>query len=181
MSHERSDVAGAESFHSLEGNMCGTVMRGADALPGSKATSRANGPHRKLGDLGSDRNGIAVAGPHREGEEPQPMMNGHEKSDPAILAMKLTNKAEQPPAKRFAGEPYAAESVERRAGTKGMRTDEQGELAGERSCSWRRAPAVEETGAGCDGTLRPLGRALATARGGREFDPLTPHYPRTTC
>jgi hypothetical protein len=69
-SHERLDVAGAEGFHSPEGNMCGTVMRGADALPGSKATSRAKGSHRKLGDLGSDRNGIAVAGPHREGEEP---------------------------------------------------------------------------------------------------------------
>ena len=39
LSHERSDSAGAEGFHSLEGNMCGTVMRGADALPGSKATS----------------------------------------------------------------------------------------------------------------------------------------------
>jgi hypothetical protein len=38
--HERSYVAGAESFHSLEGNMCGTVTRGAVALPGSKATSR---------------------------------------------------------------------------------------------------------------------------------------------
>jgi hypothetical protein len=69
LSHERSDIAGAEGFYSLEGNMCGTVMRGADALPGSKATSRAKGSHRKLGDLGSDRNGIAVAGPHREGEE----------------------------------------------------------------------------------------------------------------
>jgi hypothetical protein len=49
---ERSDIAGAEGFHSLEGNMCGTVTRGADALPGSKATSRAKGSHRKLGDLG---------------------------------------------------------------------------------------------------------------------------------
>ena len=29
LSHERSDIAGAEGFHSLEGNMCGTVMRGA--------------------------------------------------------------------------------------------------------------------------------------------------------
>src|SRR6476620_10161873 len=46
------------------------------------------------------------------------MMNGHEKSDPAILAMKLTNKAETS-AERSAGEPYAAESVEQRAGTKG--------------------------------------------------------------
>src|SRR6516165_9660624 len=80
----RSDIAGAEGFHSLEGNMCGTVMRGADALPGSKATSRAKGSYRNLGGLGSDRSGVAVAGPHREGEEPKPMMNGPEKSDPGI-------------------------------------------------------------------------------------------------
>ena len=37
------------------------------------------------------------------------MMHGHEKSDPAIVAMKPTNKAGQP----------AAESVERRAGAEG--------------------------------------------------------------
>jgi hypothetical protein len=55
LSHERLDVAGAESFHSLEGNMCNTVMRGADALPGSKATSRANGSRRNLGGLGFGR------------------------------------------------------------------------------------------------------------------------------
>jgi hypothetical protein len=36
LSHERSGVAGAESFYSLEGTICGTAMRGADALPGSK-------------------------------------------------------------------------------------------------------------------------------------------------
>ena len=60
LSHERSYIAGAESFYSLEGNMCGTAMRGADALPGSKATSRAKGSHRKLGCLGSDRNGTIV-------------------------------------------------------------------------------------------------------------------------
>src|SRR5438046_10612578 len=55
LSHERSDIAGAESFHSLEGNMCDTAMRGADALPGSKATSRAKGSYRNLGDLVSGR------------------------------------------------------------------------------------------------------------------------------
>jgi hypothetical protein len=55
LSLERSDIAGAEGFHSLEGNMCGTVMRGADALPGSKTTSRANGSHRNLGALRSGR------------------------------------------------------------------------------------------------------------------------------
>jgi len=70
LSHERSYIAGAQSFHSLEGNMCGAVKRGADALPGSKATSRAKGSHRKLGGLGFDRSGFAAAGPHREGEEP---------------------------------------------------------------------------------------------------------------
>jgi hypothetical protein len=74
LSHERSDIAGAEGFHSLEGNMCGTVLRGADALPGSKATSRAKGSHRNLGGLGSDRRRRVLCteygGPHREGEEP---------------------------------------------------------------------------------------------------------------
>ena len=47
------------------------------------------------------------------------MMNGPEKSDPVIVAMKPTNKAEGPPAARPAEEKHAAESVERRAGTKG--------------------------------------------------------------
>src|SRR6202051_2237655 len=46
------------------------------------------------------------------------MINGPEKSDPAIVAAKLANKA-QPSAERSAGEPYAAEPVERRAGTEG--------------------------------------------------------------
>ena len=112
MSHERSDIAGAEGFHSLEGNMCGTAMRGAVALPGSKATSRAKGSYRKLGGLVSGRRRrvwCEYGGPHREGEEPKPMMHGPEKSDLAIVAWKPANKAEQ----------SAAESVERRAGAKG--------------------------------------------------------------
>ena len=46
------------------------------------------------------------------------MMNGPEKSDSAIVATKLANKV-QPSAERSAGESYAAEPVERRAGTKG--------------------------------------------------------------
>src|SRR6266536_2625554 len=84
LSHERSDIAGAESLHSLEGNMCGTAMRGADALPGSKATSRAKGSHRNLGGLASDRRcGVQCAeygGPHRsrwsEGRGPRGMRTG---------------------------------------------------------------------------------------------------------
>src|SRR5437763_8367031 len=92
--------------------MCGTAMRGADALPGSKATSRAKGSHRKLGGLGSGRRyrvGAEYDGPHLEGQEPKPMMHGHEKSDLATVALKSANKAEQ----------SAAESVARRTVTKG--------------------------------------------------------------
>jgi hypothetical protein len=96
LSHERSDIAGAEGFHSLEGNMCGTAMRGAVALPGSKATSRAKGSHRKLGGLVSGRQALRERdGPHREGEEPKAMMHGHEKSDLVIVAMKPANKAKK--------------------------------------------------------------------------------------
>jgi hypothetical protein len=124
LSHERSNIAGAEGFHSLEGNMCGTAMRGAVALPGSKATSRAKGSHRKLGDLVPDRSGVAAAGPHREGEEPKPMMHGHEKSDPAIVAVKPTNKAER----------SAAEPAEPRAGTKGN----AGQQSTRQTQSWAR-------------------------------------------
>jgi hypothetical protein len=109
LSHERSDSAGAEGFHSLEGNMCGTVRRGADALPGSKATSRAKGSHRNLGDLISDPLALCLNGPRREGEEPTPTMYGGEKSDRAIVAMKPTNKAER----------SVAELVERRARAEG--------------------------------------------------------------
>jgi RNA-directed DNA polymerase len=47
------------------------------------------------------------------------MMHGHEKSDPAIVAVKPANKAEQPAAEQSAAELTAAEPVEPRAGTKG--------------------------------------------------------------
>src|ERR1700756_1507307 len=48
-------------------------------------------------------------GPHREGEEPKPMMHERGKSDSAVGAVKPANKAER----------SAAELVEQRAGTKG--------------------------------------------------------------
>ena len=47
------------------------------------------------------------------------MMHGHEKSDPAIVAVKPANKVEQRAAEQTAAEPTAAEPVEPRAGTKG--------------------------------------------------------------
>ena len=104
-------------MNNVEGNMCGTAMRGADALPGSKATSRAKGSHRNLGDLVSGRRcrvrSAEYSGPHREGEEPKPMMHGDEKSDLAIVAMKPANKTKKSTAEASAGE-VAAEPVERR-------------------------------------------------------------------
>src|SRR6516165_12487604 len=47
------------------------------------------------------------------------MMDGHEKSDLAIVAVKPANKAEQPAAERSAAVLTAAESAEPRAGIKG--------------------------------------------------------------
>src|ERR1700746_2707085 len=47
------------------------------------------------------------------------MMHGHEKSDPAIVAMKPANKVEGASAALAAEEITAAEPVERRAGAKG--------------------------------------------------------------
>jgi hypothetical protein len=43
LSHERSDIAGAESFYSLEGNMCGTAMRGAGRPAGVEGHIKCKG------------------------------------------------------------------------------------------------------------------------------------------
>lgn len=51
MSHEITQVAEAEPVRCGEGNMRGTVMRGAAALPGSEAISRTKGLRRNLGSL----------------------------------------------------------------------------------------------------------------------------------
>ena len=53
MSLEIHKIAEAETVISVEGNMCGTAMQGAVALPGSKATSRRKGMRRNLRDLTS--------------------------------------------------------------------------------------------------------------------------------
>ena len=93
----------------LEGNTLGRDTASA------RTTRRVQRPWnvqtllaRESGDLAIDRSATA-AGPHREGEEPYPMMHGREKSDSAIVAGKPTNKAV----------PTAAEPVEPRAGAKG--------------------------------------------------------------
>ena len=93
LSHERLDIAGAEVFF-LEGNMCGTAMRGAVALPGSKATSRAKGSHRNLGGLASGRDVALVPRRSASGRRGAVADDARtEKSDLAIVAMKPANKA----------------------------------------------------------------------------------------
>ena len=75
LSRESSKVAEAETVSNVEGNMCGTVLRGADALPWSKTQSRSKGSRRNLGGPAFDRWAHCPQGPHREGEEPKPMMH----------------------------------------------------------------------------------------------------------
>lgn len=64
---------------------------------------------REPGGFRVDQADSCPLGPRQEGEEPKLPMHDPEKSDSAIVARKLTNKAGKP----------AAESVEPRAGTKG--------------------------------------------------------------
>jgi len=70
LSRETDNLTEAETLYPVEGNMCGTVMRGADARTWSKTPSRTKGTRRNLGDLVSDRTRIVWSGPRREGEEP---------------------------------------------------------------------------------------------------------------
>jgi hypothetical protein len=66
LSHDIHKIAEAEAVTKVEGDMCGSVMRGAVALPGSKTRSRTEGTRRNLGDLASVRAGCAA--PDRVGK-----------------------------------------------------------------------------------------------------------------
>ena len=70
LSRESIKTTEAEAVPSVEGNMCGAAMRGADAPSWSKTPSRTKGTGRNLGDLTSDRTASRLPGPRREGEEP---------------------------------------------------------------------------------------------------------------
>src|SRR4051812_19441672 len=106
LSHEKADFPGADAVRYAEGHTKGR------AIASSPTTRRGRRPWHVqtlfVREPGGPRRHTAI-GPRREGEEPKPMMHGHEKSDPAIVAKKPANNAGQP----------AAERVERRAGTEG--------------------------------------------------------------
>ena len=65
-SHEWINIAEAGAVDgAAEGSMCGTVMQGTDALPGSETPSRAKGSCRNLGDLASPTAASGDSGPRR--------------------------------------------------------------------------------------------------------------------
>ena len=66
----------------VEGNMCGAVMRGAVALPGSKATSRTKGSHRNLGDLVWPAVATAIPGRGRKARSRRCLGTGEESDGP---------------------------------------------------------------------------------------------------
>ncbi len=66
LSCEIEEIAEAEAVRVVEGNMCGTAMQGAVALPQSETSSRTKGTCRNLGDLVSGR--AALAAPVRVGK-----------------------------------------------------------------------------------------------------------------
>ncbi len=70
LSRESFKITEAEAVPSVEGNMCGAAMRGADAPSWSKTPSRTKGTGRNLGYLATDRAASRLPGPRREGEEP---------------------------------------------------------------------------------------------------------------
>src|ERR1700687_111880 len=55
LSLENQNSAEVETVCDVKANMCGPVMRGADALPWSKTTSRTKRSCRNLGDLTFER------------------------------------------------------------------------------------------------------------------------------
>src|ERR1700692_4593648 len=70
-----------------------------------------------------------VGGPHREGEEPKPMMHGLEKSDSAVVAMKPANNVGEPAAEwvggrarptRNTGQPHARRAQTRASVPQGL-------------------------------------------------------------
>ena len=104
LSRERPLFSGADVVLLTEGNTDGCDIA-------STQTVRRGRRHwhvqtllaREPGDLLLGRWRQAASGPHREGEEPKPMMHGWEKSDRCVVPAKLPNKAEQSAAEEVEG------------------------------------------------------------------------------
>src|SRR5262249_31850083 len=102
----------------------GAISRGPDGPAWSQTLACADAPCTGTG-RSHDRPFGNCRRSHREGEEPQPMMHGREKSDSAIVAGKPTNNAV----------PTAAEPVERRAEAKGNASQQSTDRAQNRAAA----------------------------------------------
>jgi hypothetical protein len=91
LSHEILEIAGAEAVATAEGNMCGAVMRGTVALPGSKATSRTEGSRRNLGDLIWPAVACAIPGRDRKSRR-RSCRGTDEESDGCVVPLKHRTK-----------------------------------------------------------------------------------------
>ena len=111
LSHERSDIAGAEGFHSLEGNMCGTAMRGAVALPRHSSNEAGNkakkahcggicaGGRSGVGGAKGGSQGEYAPAKHVPGKEPGKRVTGVGASTAACA---VTHPRQEP----YAGKPH---------------------------------------------------------------------------
>jgi hypothetical protein len=93
LSLEMHKFAEAETLIIVEGNMCGTdknarCCRSAGVEGHITSERNASEPERSHARPQADK----PTGPHREGEEPKPMMHGREKSDLVVVAVKSPNK-----------------------------------------------------------------------------------------
>ena len=103
MSSEKLNVAEAEALHNAEGNMCGAVMRGADAPPESETRSLPKGTRRNLGDLTPPA--VATAIPGSAGKLKKRSRPGErEESDGCVVPAKpRTTPADGPGAESVEG------------------------------------------------------------------------------
>jgi hypothetical protein len=161
LSHEKPKLAEAETLIIVEGNMCGTDKKKARCRRSAGVEGHITLERNALEPERSQARPQAAkpTGPRREGEEPKPMMNGHEKSDFAVVAMKPPNKTGQPAmevvepraeAKENAGEREPAQHVPDTAPGKrdtGIGSRTEGHLAGGH---------LSEVGAGCEKAARPV-------------------------
>jgi len=92
------------------------------------------------------------------------MMNGPEKSDPGVVAMKPANKAARSATEPSVKEHAAAESVERRAGTKGN-ADQQGTHRTQRRVSVSQPlERIRQVGSECSAVTDPSGSRMRESR-----------------
>lgn len=92
MSPEIVDIAEAEALSIVEGNMYGTVMGGAVALPESETTSCRNGMRRNLGGLGWSAVATAIPDYGRKSARDE-AVGEQSRSRGLIVPMKRSTKA----------------------------------------------------------------------------------------